>query len=98
MHLTGLDFFLWAVSFLANLGLLFVLCYRRLGKSFPLFTALALLCVIRAVVMYFVLHHGTNGHHIAEGVFKSAARALRQAVAIDPRQSGVPSSKGTLTD
>ena len=60
MHLTGLDFSLWAVSFLANLGLLFVLCYRRLGKSFPLFTALALLCVIRAVVMYFVLHHGTR--------------------------------------
>ncbi len=48
--------------------------------------------------LHFVLHHGTNGHHIAEGVFKSAARALRQAVAIDPRQTGVPSSKGTLTD
>ena len=60
MHLTGLDFFLWAVSFLANLWLLFVLCYRRLAKSFPLFTALALLCVIRTVVMYFVLHYGTR--------------------------------------
>jgi imidazoleglycerol-phosphate dehydratase len=45
-----------------------------------------------------VLHHGANGHHIAEAVFKSAARALRQAVAADPRQSGVPSSKGTLTE
>jgi imidazoleglycerol-phosphate dehydratase len=48
--------------------------------------------------LHFVLHHGTNAHHIAEGVFKGAARAFRQAVAIDPRQSGVPSSKGTLTD
>jgi imidazoleglycerol-phosphate dehydratase len=48
--------------------------------------------------LHFVLHHGSNGHHIAEGVFKAAARALRQAVAIDPRQTGVPSSKGTLTD
>jgi hypothetical protein len=60
MHLTGLDFVLWAVSFLANLGLLFVLCYRRLAKNFPLFTSLALLCVLRAVVMYFVLNHGTR--------------------------------------
>ncbi len=60
MHLTGLDCFLWAVSFLCNLGLLFVLCYRRLGKSFPLFTALTILCVIRAVVMYFVLNHGSK--------------------------------------
>jgi hypothetical protein len=60
MHLTGLDFLLWAVSFLGNLGLLFVLCYRRRAKSFPLFTALAMLSVIRAVVMYFVLNHGTK--------------------------------------
>jgi imidazoleglycerol-phosphate dehydratase len=44
-----------------------------------------------------VVHYGSNSHHIAEGIFKSSARALRQAVAIDPRQSGVPSSKGTLT-
>ncbi|MCA9013936.1 MAG: imidazoleglycerol-phosphate dehydratase HisB [Planctomycetaceae bacterium] len=43
-----------------------------------------------------VLHHGANSHHIAEGLFKGTARALRQAVAIDPRQQGVPSSKGVL--
>ena len=43
-----------------------------------------------------VLHHGENSHHIAEAIFKATARALRQAVAIDPRQTGVPSSKGTL--
>ncbi len=48
--------------------------------------------------LHFLLHHGANSHHIAEGVFKSAARALRQAVAIDPRQTGVPSSKGTLSE
>ena len=60
MHLTGLDFFLWAVSFLGNLGLLFVLFYRRLAKSFPLFTSLAMLCVLRDVVLYFVLNHGTR--------------------------------------
>jgi imidazoleglycerol-phosphate dehydratase len=47
--------------------------------------------------LHLVLHYGANSHHVAEGVFKSTARALRQAVAIDPRQSGVPSSKGTLS-
>jgi imidazoleglycerol-phosphate dehydratase len=48
--------------------------------------------------LHFVLHHGANSHHIAEGMFKGAARALRQAVALDPRQKDVPSSKGTLTN
>jgi imidazoleglycerol-phosphate dehydratase len=46
--------------------------------------------------LHLVLHHGTNSHHIAEATFKATARALRQAVTIDPRQPGVPSSKGTL--
>jgi imidazoleglycerol-phosphate dehydratase len=44
-----------------------------------------------------ILHHGRNGHHIAEAVFKAAARAIRMAVEADPRQRGVPSTKGTLT-
>jgi imidazoleglycerol-phosphate dehydratase len=43
-----------------------------------------------------VLHHGENSHHIAEALFKGTARALRAAVLLDPRQSGVPSSKGSL--
>ena len=43
-----------------------------------------------------VLQHGENSHHIAEALFKGTARALREAVAIDPRQHGVPSSKGSL--
>lgn len=41
---------------------------------------------------------GTNAHHIIEALFKAFARALRQAVAIDPDEHGVPSTKGTLTD
>jgi imidazoleglycerol-phosphate dehydratase len=40
---------------------------------------------------------GTNAHHMIEAAFKAFARALRQAVAIDPTESGVPSTKGTLT-
>ena len=47
--------------------------------------------------LHLVLHHGSNSHHIAEALFKSTARALREAVAIDARQTGVPSSKGTLS-
>ena len=47
--------------------------------------------------LHVVLHHGRNSHHIAEAIFKSAARALRMAVAADSRITGVPSTKGTLS-
>jgi imidazoleglycerol-phosphate dehydratase len=41
--------------------------------------------------------YGDNSHHIAESCFKGMARALRKAVALDPREEGrVPSTKGTL--
>ncbi|HMD57267.1 MAG TPA: imidazoleglycerol-phosphate dehydratase HisB [Solirubrobacteraceae bacterium] len=40
---------------------------------------------------------GSNAHHMIEAAFKAFARALREAVAIDPEESGVPSTKGTLT-
>ena len=40
---------------------------------------------------------GTNAHHMIEAAFKAFARALRQAVRIDPEEIGVPSTKGTLT-
>ena len=40
--------------------------------------------------------YGDDAHHVCESIFKGFARALRQAVTADPRESGVPSSKGTL--
>jgi imidazoleglycerol-phosphate dehydratase len=40
---------------------------------------------------------GSNAHHMIEAAFKAFARALRAAVAIDPSETGVPSTKGTLT-
>jgi len=46
--------------------------------------------------LHVILHHGRNSHHISEAIFKSAARALRMAVEIDPRMQGIPSTKGTL--
>lgn len=39
---------------------------------------------------------GRDPHHVAEAQFKAVARALRTAVAIDPREGGVPSTKGAL--
>jgi imidazoleglycerol-phosphate dehydratase len=49
-----------------------------------------------AFALHIVLHHGKNTHHIIEGIFKAAARALRAAVEPDPRGAGVPSTKGVL--
>jgi imidazoleglycerol-phosphate dehydratase len=46
--------------------------------------------------LHVLLHYGRNSHHIAEAVFKGAARALRMAVELDPRMTGVPSTKGVL--
>ena len=46
--------------------------------------------------LHVIVHHGRNTHHIVEGIFKAAARALRQAVEPDPRGVGVPSTKGSL--
>ena len=40
---------------------------------------------------------GSNAHHMIEAAFKAFARALREAVAVDPSEPGVPSTKGTLT-
>jgi imidazoleglycerol-phosphate dehydratase len=47
--------------------------------------------------LHVLLHHGRNSHHISEAIFKATARALRQAVELDPRTRGVPSTKGTLS-
>jgi len=41
--------------------------------------------------------YGSNAHHMVEACFKAFARALREAVSIDPDERGVPSTKGTLT-
>jgi imidazoleglycerol-phosphate dehydratase len=41
--------------------------------------------------------YGSNAHHLIEACFKAFARALREAVSIDPHEPGVPSTKGTLT-
>jgi len=55
------------------------------------------LAVNAALTLHLELLYGSNGHHAVEALFKAFARALRQALAIDPREAGaVPSTKGVL--
>jgi imidazoleglycerol-phosphate dehydratase len=48
------------------------------------------------LTLHLTVDAGTNVHHMIEALFKAFARALRGAVAIDPTETGVPSTKGTL--
>jgi imidazoleglycerol-phosphate dehydratase len=49
------------------------------------------------LTLHLDLEAGTNAHHMIEACFKAFARALRAATAVDPRETRVPSTKGTLT-
>jgi imidazoleglycerol-phosphate dehydratase len=48
------------------------------------------------LTVHLTIERGSNGHHMVEAAFKAFARALGQAVAIDPDERGVPSTKGLL--
>ena len=49
------------------------------------------------ITLHIDMLHGLNSHHIAEACFKSVARALREAVEVDPRKAdAIPSTKGAL--
>ena len=48
------------------------------------------------LTLHLSIERGTNAHHMIEAAFKAFARALREAVAIDPTEPGVPSTKGVL--
>jgi imidazoleglycerol-phosphate dehydratase len=49
------------------------------------------------LTLHLRMHSGTNAHHVIEAAFKAFARALRAAAALDASETGVPSTKGTLT-
>lgn len=55
------------------------------------------LAVNGGLTLHLRLLSGANTHHIVEAAFKACARALREAVSPAPRETGVPSTKGTLT-
>jgi imidazoleglycerol-phosphate dehydratase len=48
--------------------------------------------------LHVTVRRGTNAHHMIEACFKAFARALRVAVSVDPDETGVPSTKGTLSE
>jgi imidazoleglycerol-phosphate dehydratase len=48
------------------------------------------------LTLHLTVERGTNAHHAIEAAFKALARALRAAVALDPTERGIPSTKGTL--
>jgi imidazoleglycerol-phosphate dehydratase len=50
------------------------------------------------LTLHISVRYGTNVHHMIEAAFKAFARALRVAVSIDPEETGVPSTKGTLNE
>ena len=91
---TALDFsarpfFIWNGSFSTNkIGKFDVELVREFFQAFSTHAG---------ITLHVDMVHGINGHHIAEAIFKSVARALRQAVEIDPRMAeSLPSTKGTL--
>jgi imidazoleglycerol-phosphate dehydratase len=49
------------------------------------------------LTLHLTVERGSNVHHVIEATFKAFARALRAAVALDPAERGVPSTKGVLT-
>jgi len=48
------------------------------------------------ITLHVDVQAGRNAHHVVEAQFKAVARALRDAVAVDPTVRGIPSTKGTL--
>lgn len=89
LDISGRPFLVWKVGFTqSRLGEMDTELFWHVFHSF----AQAAGITLHAEALY-----GGNNHHIAESLFKALARALKQAVAIDPRQAGsVPSTKGTL--
>jgi imidazoleglycerol-phosphate dehydratase len=89
IDVSGRPFLVWNVSFSSpKIGTFDTELVREFFQAFAQHAG---------ITLHIENLYGENNHHIAETCFKGLARALRQAVAIDPRQSGrVPSTKGSL--
>ncbi len=90
IDISGRPYLVWKVSFTrVKIGEMESELFREFFQAFA---------QNAAITLHIENLYGRNNHHIAETCFKAVARALRAAVAIDPRQSGrVPSTKGRLT-
>jgi len=89
LDISGRPYLVWRTSFTQpKLGEL----DTEMVKEF-----MAALAGSSGITLHVETLYGVNNHHIAESCFKGLARALKVAVALDPRQAGViPSTKGTL--
>jgi imidazoleglycerol-phosphate dehydratase len=86
---SGRPFLIWGVTFTRDkLGEIDTELFREWFQAFA---------QNAGITLHIHNLYGENNHHIAETCYKGLARALRQAIAIDPRQAGrVPSTKGML--
>jgi imidazoleglycerol-phosphate dehydratase len=89
IDVSGRPFLVWKVTFTkARIGDFDTELFREFFQA---------LATNAGITLHIENLYGRNNHHIAETCFKALARALRAAVAIDPRQGGrVPSTKGSL--
>ena len=89
LDLSNRPYLIWKVSFTRpKLGEMDTELFREFFQAFAQSAGMTL---------HIETLYGENNHHIVESCFKGLARALRQAVTIDPRKSdAVPSTKGTL--
>jgi imidazoleglycerol-phosphate dehydratase len=89
IDVSGRPHFVWKVAFSRpKLGDMDTELFREFFQAFAQHAG---------ITLHIENLYGENNHHIAETCFKGLARALREAIAIDPRQSGrIPSTKGTL--
>ena len=89
IDVSGRPFLVWKVAFTApKIGEMDTELFREFFQAFAMNAGLTL---------HVETFYGDNNHHVAESCFKAVARALRQAVEIDPRAAGrIPSTKGSL--
>ena len=89
LDISGRPWLVWRVPFtLAQLGTMDTELFQHFFHS---------LAQAAGITLHVETLYGDNNHHIAESAFKGLARALREAVEIDPRkQDAIPSTKGVL--
>ncbi len=89
IDVSGRPYLIWNVTFTRDkLGEMDTELFREFFQAFA---------QNAGITLHIATLYGENNHHIAETCFKGVARALRQAVTLDPRQAGrVPSTKGSL--
>jgi len=86
---SGRPYLIWRVEFpVAKIGEMDTELFREFFHAFA---------QNAGITLHVENFYGANAHHIAESAFKALARALREAIEVDPRASGaIPSTKGQL--